>query len=142
MSTRSLTRVFDARGREVVCMYVHCDGYPSGVGADLAEFLIPMRVVNGISGSTENLANGMGCLAAQLVDHFKDEVGNVYLYAPGINDCGEEYEYHVKPAGESTALSVFDVPFDAKKPKKLLFDGAPSAFAEWLEKYEAESENE
>ena len=39
-------------------------------------------------------ANGMGCLAAQLVAHFKKSVGGFYIHA--ITDSvGVDYEYHV-----------------------------------------------
>ena len=39
------------------------------------------------------VANGMGCMAASLVKGLKDGVGNIYLYAAGVKDAGQEYEY-------------------------------------------------
>ncbi len=97
MGTRSLTYVMEER-ETLVCMYRQMDGYPSGHGAELAEFLLPMNVVNGILATekVEKVANGMGCLAAQLIAHFKTGVGDFYMMPTerGQN-CGQEYEYHV-----------------------------------------------
>jgi hypothetical protein len=81
----------------VVCMYGQFDGYPSGYGADLADFLHDGKLVNGIPfGSQDKIFNGMSCLAAQLVAHFKIGVGNFYLYpVKQGQDCWQDYEYHV-----------------------------------------------
>jgi hypothetical protein len=50
MGTRSLTFVKEQNGRKAstyVCMYRQYDGYPSGHGLELAEFLKGKRLVNG-----------------------------------------------------------------------------------------------
>jgi hypothetical protein len=96
MGTRSLTFVYDDT-RRVVCMYRQFDGYPSRHGRELATFLAGFdAVVNGLRvGETRKVANGMGCLAAQLVANFKVEAGGFYLYPTNTSDVGEEYEYHV-----------------------------------------------
>lgn len=98
MGTRSLTYVFDNDNEPVVCMYRQFDGYPSGHGSELAEFLNSFdAIVNGIPvGDARRLANGMGCLAAQLVAQFKGAVGGFYLYPTRLDhDCWQEYEYHI-----------------------------------------------
>jgi hypothetical protein len=103
MGTRSLTFVYDSYKdedgkmvhRPIINLYRQYDGYPSGHGAEIAEFLAPLRVGNGISGDATNFANGMGCLAAQLVAHFKDGAGQFYLYPTDCVDCGQDYEYHI-----------------------------------------------
>ncbi len=99
MGTRSLTYVYDdyADNTPIICMYRQYDGYPAGHGAELAEFLHDGKLVNGIPfGTTEKMFNGMGCLAAQMIAHFKTDVGGFYLYPPVLNqDCGQDYEYHV-----------------------------------------------
>ena len=76
-------------------MYHHYDGYPSGLGVKLASYLDGFNVVNGISLDLQGLiANGMGCLAAQLVGHLKEEPGNVYLQKP--RELGwEDYQYFI-----------------------------------------------
>ena len=98
MGTRSLTFVYDESGTAFVNMYRQYDGYMSGHGAELAEFLNSFdALVNGIPvGDTRKMANGMGCLAAQMVSHFKgNEAGQFYLYAVDEISCGQEYEYHI-----------------------------------------------
>jgi hypothetical protein len=97
MGTRSLTFVYDHE-EPVICLYRQYDGYPEGHGAELAAFLEGFEIVNGFGQKREKLANGMGCLAAQLVAHFKDGVGQFYLHAPVVGrDDGQDYEYHVYP---------------------------------------------
>ena len=62
---------------------------------ELAQFLDGFTIVNGFGERRSKLANGMGCLAAQIVANFKTEVGNFYLYPISAKDCGQDYEYHV-----------------------------------------------
>ena len=53
-------------------------------------------IVYGISFEEKRkVANGMGCLAAQMVAHFKQSVGAFYLIDPNTIDAGQDYEYHV-----------------------------------------------
>jgi hypothetical protein len=113
MGTRSLTFVYDDQ-EPIINMYRQYDGYPTGHGAELAEFLAPFDMVNGIpvgKVTERKMANGMGCLAAQLVHNFKGSVGGeeslsmkgqspnlaggFYLYPTSAVDCGQDYEYHI-----------------------------------------------
>lgn len=104
MGTRSLTIVKDGSD-SVVTMYRQMDGYPSGHGQELADFLKPIRIVNGIpcNESDRPIANGMGCLAAQIVAHFKEGVGSIYLMK-GKNH-GEDYIYEVT-GGENKPIMM------------------------------------
>ena len=104
MGTRSLTTI-EADGNEFVCMYRQYDGYPTGHGAELAEFLTGPPLVNGIRDKKPQF-NGMGCLAAAVVAHFKTEPGNIYLEPPGTRDVGEEYIYKVFSQDGKIWLSV------------------------------------
>ncbi len=72
MGTRCLTYVYEVN-EPIVCLYRQFDGYPSGHGAELGDFLKGIQLGNGIAGKPEmgTFANGMGCLAAQLIAHFK-----------------------------------------------------------------------
>ncbi len=97
MGTRSLTFVYDENNTPVLNMYRQFDGYPSGHGAELAEFLAGLKLVNGFGNNGKGLANGMGCLAAQMVAHFKDSVGSFYIHSVLETDLGQDYEYHVYP---------------------------------------------
>ena len=118
MGTRSTTTVY--QGEEpLLTMYRQYDGYWDGHGKELKELLAGMTIVNGLSGSTENLANGMGCLAAQLVAHFKKGAGSFYIAA--LNDKQSyHYEIHGKP-GDPVHLKAFV--YD-----KLEYDGPISDF--------------
>jgi hypothetical protein len=77
-------------------MYRQMDGYPEGHGVELVAFLKGMVVTNGINlgNQPEKSANGMECLAAQLVAHFKTGVGGFYLYPEDAAD--EEYNYVIE----------------------------------------------
>lgn len=95
MGTRALTFVYEGT-RPIINLYRQYDGYPSGHGAELAQFLEGYKVGNGMGANTPaRYANGMGCLAAQLVAHFKTEAGQFYLEPTDLVDCGQDYEYHV-----------------------------------------------
>tara|TARA_R100001460_G_scaffold5911_3_gene15901 strand:+ start:126 stop:560 length:435 start_codon:yes stop_codon:yes gene_type:complete len=105
MGTRSLTKIIERyedfqtkeKKEEVLTtMYRQYDGYPSGHGYDLANWLDKFTIVNGIPlGGTQTIANGATCLAAQMFAYFKDGPGGIYLYSPYTNDVGEEYLYKI-----------------------------------------------
>ena len=94
MGTRSLTFVYD-EDKTLLNLYRQFDGYPSGHGVDLAKFLDGFKIVNGYGEVKPKIANGMGCLAAQLVAHFKESVGGFYIHAVTDTNCGQDYEYHI-----------------------------------------------
>lgn len=126
MGTRSLTILNDDDGKEIAVLYRQFDGYPSGHGLELKNFLSGMTITRGISGNTRNTANGGACLAAQLVAHFKgDEVGQFYLYPADTRDAGEEYIYTVMPkGGEGVFLKVEE----CYNPPRTLFNGRVEDF--------------
>ena len=96
MGTRSLTFVYDENGEPIVNMYRQYDGYPTGHGLELAEFLLSGRLVNCLVGIGRTLEfNGMSCLAASMIAHFKNSAGGFYIYPVTSNDCWQEYEYRV-----------------------------------------------
>ena len=152
MGTRSITKVIETWNDEktnklkkqtLVCMYRQMDGYPSGMGVDLAEFLESGKIVNGISlGETQRVFNGMGCLAAQMVAHFKDGAGGIYLYPINVKDAWQNYEYEIiQHNEEDIKLKIIEVGYINPKGKyckgkKTLFYGTPQTFFNWLEQYE------
>jgi len=81
MGTRALTFVYDADNQPLLNLYSQYDGYIAGHGAELAEFLAGKKLVNGFGRESTDLANGMGCLAASLVAHFKETVGGFYIHS-------------------------------------------------------------
>ena len=107
--------------QNILCMYRQYDGYLSGHGAELAEFLQGFNIVNGIRlGTPKRTANGMGCLAAQLIAHFKDGIGNIYIHKPNESDCGEEFTYTIYKEDGKVCIRAYDV-----WAKKIIFDGSP-----------------
>ena len=120
MGTRCLTYVYEGNS-PLVCLYRQFDGYPSGHGAELGDFLKGIQLGNGIAGKPEmgTFANGMGCLAAQLIAHFKKSVGGFYIHL--VTDSGGvDYEYHVY------ANKVV-----VKNPDEVVFSGSQNDFVEY-----------
>jgi hypothetical protein len=119
MGTRSLTYVYEGE-TPIICMYRQFDGYPSGHGIGLSEFLAKLKIANGISGNPElfSFANGMGCLAAQMIVWFKKTPGGFYIYPvePDQNCC-QEYEYH-----------VYENKVVVKDPTEVIFEGSYDEF--------------
>jgi hypothetical protein len=126
-------------------MYRQYDGYPSGHGEELADFLNGGKVVNGIGGD-KNVFNGAGCLAAQMIAHFKNGAGGFYIEPITAKDCGQEYEYEVIVDFDTKELTMkcfengyIDSKGKYKSGKKLLFEGKPADFEQFVAEL-AESE--
>lgn len=123
MGTRSLTYVYDGRETKnvnaLMCMYRQFDGYPNGAGQELADFSKGFTIVNGYGSGAElgKVANGAGCFAAQLVAHFKKEVGGFYLYTTEQEqDAGQEFEYHLfVQEGVPVQIKCYENPFQGGK---------------------------
>jgi hypothetical protein len=151
MGTRSLTTFIQTyksektgqrKTNKIVAMYRQYDGYPEGHGLELCKYLAGGDLVNGIGlGKNERMIfNGMGCLAASVVSHFKDGPGNIYLEAPRKMDW-ENYEYKVIGDFDTHELSVHVVTrgYMSKKgdyinKNKTLFKGSPKQVIEWINK--------
>ena len=152
MGTRSLTRVFNTYKDEknnkqvkeqLVNMYRQYDGYPSGHGTELADFLKVGKVVNGIGSRDEKqiLFNGAGCLAAQMIAHFKDGAGGIYIEPITAKNCGQEYEYEVIVDFDTKELTMkcievgyIDSKGNYKNGKITIFEGKPVDFEYFVEK--------
>lgn len=93
MSTHAKTTIRDEQDKPILSFYRQMDGYFEGHGEELQEFLKEFKIVNGYSSNTEKQANGMSCLAAQLVAHFKDGIGEIYICDHNNN---EEYNYLIR----------------------------------------------
>ena len=108
-------------------IYIHFDGYPQGVGTELAEHLAGYRITHGISGDTEKTANGMECLAAQVVGNLKEFVGNVYLTLnnDSFDDAGVDYLYFISPAPDTDGINIR---VEARTLGEVLFDGPVDDF--------------
>jgi hypothetical protein len=119
MGTRSLTFVYDG-DKAIINMYRQFDGYPSGHGTELAEFLGSGEMVNGYSDKDAKQFNGMGCLAAQMIANFKNSVGGFYIHAVTDTDCWQDYEYH-----------VYEDKVVVKNPTEVIFSGSWENFKEF-----------
>ena len=122
-------------GTPLVRMYTQMDGYPESMGARLYKFLAPFKLVNGLrlGEVLGQAANGAECLAAQMVAHFKTEVGMIYLVAEGSWDV--DYTYEVNIDGNKFG------PVVVKEGEATLFQGSLREFGDWL-KRQAEEEEE
>lgn len=109
MGTRCLTVIYNDNNKEIAVLYRQYDGYPAGHGAELNEFLEGMKIVDGLSGDTTKVANGMECLAAQIVAYFKTGPGGFYLCPAGTRDTGEEYIYHIKNGNGMPKVTIEEV---------------------------------
>ena len=130
MGTRSLT-VFNNEmdNEEIVVLYRQYDGYPTGHGRDLLSFLNNMEIVNGISNKEKRrIANGMGCLSAQVVAYFKEAAGDFYLHSAGTRDIGEEFIYTLYYT-EELKIKVQDT-YDGED--NVIFDGNIKAYKNWI----------
>jgi hypothetical protein len=116
MGTRSLTFVYND-GAPIINMYRQFDGYPTGHGQELAEFLMSGELVNGYAQKETVQFNGMGCLAAQMIVNFKNSVGGFYIYSVDSTDCWQEYEYH-----------VYEDKVVVKNPTEVIFSGTWDEF--------------
>jgi hypothetical protein len=119
MGTRSLTYVYDGE-TPIMCMYRQYDGYLSGHGQELANFLNELTLGNGTpdSGDLYTYANGMGDLAAQMIVWFKKTPGGFYIHPIDFNqECWQDYEYH-----------VYENKVVIKNPGEVIFSGSWNEF--------------
>lgn len=149
MGTRSNTVVRERYGanaefKPILNMYGQMDGYPSGHGLALAGFLTGLKIVNGIglNKPEQRIANGPGCLAAQLVAHFKEGVGGFYLepMPDTLEALDNDYAYifdftspHEVGPVEFGAAVVTVLNYG----KPVLEGASVAAFTKWCKKFEA-----
>ena len=140
MGTRARVNVFKGNTL-LVSIYRQFDGYPDGLGKEVAEFAGKLRITTGIAGNPAGTANGMGCFAAQLVSLLKKDrangscVGNVYIRDTGPESHGEEFSYNLREkdgrvwidALEGSA-TAFGNPGDSEAEMKPIFSGFASDF--------------
>ena len=142
MSTRSLVRFatreegisFSEHPERVeVQVYKHYDGYPSGHPTDLAKWLNNKKIVNGIGRDSYNVANGLGCLAAQYVAAFQHDAGDIYIENTDTQHCDIEYITYVWGTDNKDIwMSIFSVGWN-DEDGKCIFVGKPQ---ELIDKYE------
>tara|TARA_R100001082_G_C4344562_1_gene151693 strand:- start:717 stop:1142 length:426 start_codon:yes stop_codon:yes gene_type:complete len=90
-------------------IYKHYDGYPDSLGVTLANYLNDYTIANGLSTEYQGpVANGIGCLAAQLIGLLKQGPGDVSLQPPQDRDW-EDFTYYVwVKENEEIMISIFN----------------------------------
>ena len=128
----------------LVNIYQQYDGYISGVGYELANFLLSKKFINGYNYNHENgkYANGFGCLIAQYIAEKKTGIGKLYIVEM---DNLQEYNYQVifnddkyyngdfeKENTSDELITIKVIDWDNKE----IFEGTPSQLLEFKEQYD------
>jgi hypothetical protein len=122
MGTCSLTKVMSEDSDTVCAMYRHYDGDPGEHGKELATFLDGFVVSDGLPLKVEGkMANGAGCLAAQMICNFKKEPGNFYMVPTNEDGEGYNYVYLVIVTSKGIIVQVYD-------KSKVVFHGNVPSF--------------
>ncbi|AUS00778.1 hypothetical protein NVP1278O_43 [Vibrio phage 1.278.O._10N.286.54.E8] len=127
MGTRSLTKVYDQFNGNLICtMFVHFDGYPTGVGADIKQCLYGAIVGNGFSGDEpDKFINRMGQVATYLVRNSRikfeftgDDTGNFIDYTYHLSFDDGRIRLDIDSYGSRIYSGLLDE-FDAAKVEEL-----------------------
>lgn len=129
-------------GNDELCrIYRQMDGYPEGHGIDLAK-LCDVKIVNGIGADEGGIANGMGCLAAQVIAGLKDGPGGIYMEKTG-GDVSDWCEYVYIVRGHEGHRPVIECstqpgpwPFNIQPDAHFVFVGTSKA---WLDKFKTKA---
>jgi hypothetical protein len=88
MGTSGVVRIKDEwSDKFMVAIYQQCDGYVSGYGKKIQDILKGCSIINGITYTSDgkeqripHFFNGMGCMAAYLIEVLKhSRIGYIYL---------------------------------------------------------------
>lgn len=146
MGTRAIIIILSGN-HELARFYTHSDGYPEGHGVDLAK-LCDKLIVNGIGGPRKvgartfdltEQANGMGCLAAQIISSLKYGIGGFYLEPTG-GEIGDWIEYVYVVRGQEGSPAIIECgthasgawPFNMQTADGHVFTGTGK---QWIAKY-------
>lgn len=123
MGKCSITTIIDdqwGKPERLMTMYRQYDGSPSRHGKELFDFLSQFTIVKGMRfNETRKIANGAGCLAAQMVEHFKKDSGpgGIYMTKPRVTLDGEDYGYEV------TVTAALTIDVKVRSCKGTIFSG-------------------
>lgn len=134
MGTRSNTVIYDENVNQIVNMYRQHDGYLTGHGLELLKFLEPITYADmGFIYSDELYScnkYGAGCLAAQMIAHFKTGVGDFYIMPHVVNmDYDNDFTYTVTVRSDDS-IHVMVHEFGDH-----LFDGTVAEYKKFIEGY-------
>lgn len=94
MGTSALIRVYDEDDKLLLSLQAQSDGFPDNLALKLFKRLGHLKIVNGLQDDTQ-VANGMGCFAAQLVAALKERAGGYYVVPMSFNEVetAASYDY-------------------------------------------------
>lgn len=80
-------------------LYKHWDGYINMFGINLLKYLSNINIFNNTNNFNNvnkniNVANGVGCLFAQIIAHYKITPGDFYITAP-VDDDYMDFKYYI-----------------------------------------------
>jgi hypothetical protein len=151
MGTRSLTVVMSMWFRDDIiqaAIFRHWDGYPSGHGADLANYLKDGCVGNGkTTGDPEKYFNGMNRLASYVIHRMWEDghdPGVERVVDNKIPDWGQDYTYIIRaeetkpkdaPAfwGPKKETENFTIEVRGYRDTPI-FVGTPTELLDWISK--------
>jgi hypothetical protein len=125
MGTRSTTHILDENGNRLLCIYQQFDGYiEGGVGEKLIRLLEDRVVVNGYTMEDKERRNfnGMSCLAADVVAHFKDGIGGAYIQALDEDYVGS-YDYTISCIGDGKDSKPQRLKIKMQSYGEVIYDG-------------------
>jgi len=125
MGTRSTTNILDENGNRLLCIYQQFDGYiEGGVGEKLIRLLEDRVVVNGYTMDDKERRNfnGMSCLAADVVAHFKDGIGGAYIQALDEDYVGS-YDYTISCIGDGKDSKPQRLKIKMQSYGEVIYDG-------------------
>lgn len=139
MGTRSVIK-FQEDGNTICAVYQQYDGYPTGVGKQLFDFLDGLAIVNGLSyDNPKRVANGLGCLAAQFIAEHKDGAGGFYMTHP---EDHQQYNYFVncKWIGEGWNAKLSEPEISVISYDDTEFQGSLADFGLFIDSYNDDEE--
>lgn len=122
MGTRALIHVKQkGRHSKTICtIYTQYDGYPSGIGKNILDFINNRRISNGLK---QDCFNGMEELSAMLVAHLKTDSGTIYLYPADSQGLWEDFTYYLYTSDHDIEFTeTKPVYFDVEHPVETLIE--------------------
>jgi len=140
MGTSGLTVVLNEDNEPITCISFQSDGHPEGNGVKTAKYADKI-IVNGIGNETDNVANGMDCLAAQLIRDIKTRVGGYYIVNPNKISIDYGYIYFVcfYKINKKPYIKFFQTDWDSDKEyptiESILEDSKPYTINDFLKEF-------
>jgi|21_taG_2_1085346.scaffolds.fasta_scaffold02924_6 hypothetical protein len=132
MGTRSVTYIHEMESLDegVVCgFYRHFDGYPSGHGQDMANWLKDKKLVNGIGSDFDPsyMFNRAGAMSVKFVNHIQNVAGAEMIFERDA-DVGQDCTYHIWYRNDKFWIQIDDgnlieaVNFNGEKIEEELYE--------------------